>query len=130
MLLVMVGCFIDVAVIVANPVMPFAAKVTDVAVEISRAGGAQASPAHFQVTPMPPSFAAVTLMVRLSPRSITATPPGKSGKVSVTAEVPQPPRIAAATKIKHIENHHAVPFMTAPLRWLNFVRFQLAGAYY
>src|SRR4029077_7904277 len=76
----------EVAVIVAVPVGPLALKVT--AVVVTFASVYQASREQVQVTPIPPSFAAVTLIVTFCPWSIArAFPPGK---VRVTLELPPP----------------------------------------
>src|SRR5260370_40774628 len=77
----------EVAVIVAVPVVPLALKVT--AVVVTFASVVHAAPLHVQVTPIPPSFTAVTVIVTFCPWAIArAFPPGE---VRVTLELPPPP---------------------------------------
>lgn len=110
-LLLMLVFLIEVAVIVAVPVVPLALNCTEVIVTFASA--VQAAPVHVQVTPSPPSFAAVTLIVMLWPRSTArADPPGKE---SVTPELPpQLARMTADIKMRQVETQFAKRFMAFP----------------
>src|SRR5713226_7583769 len=90
----------EVAVIVAVPVAPLALKVT--AVVVTFASVVHAAPAQDQVTPIPPSFVAVTVIVTFCPWSIArAFPPGK---VRLTLELPPPHAPIITTRIKSADN--------------------------
>jgi len=101
----------EVAVIVAIPVAPLALKVTDVVVTF--ASVVQAGPEQVQVTPIPPSFVAVTLIITLCPWSIArAFPPGK---VRVTLELPPPHAPMVITmRIKSAETDTVKRFIHSP----------------
>jgi hypothetical protein len=97
-------------VIVAVPVVPLALKVT--AVVVTFASVVQAAPEQVQVTPIPPSFVEVTLIVTLCPWSIArAFPPGK---VRVTLELPPPHAPIITMKIKSAEIDAVKRFIHSP----------------
>src|SRR6266852_4716592 len=100
----------EVAVIVAVPVAPLALKVT--AVVVTFASVVQAAPEQAQVTPIPPSFVAVTLIVTFCPWSIArAFPPGK---VRVTLELPPPHAPIVTINIKSAQTDAAIRFIHSP----------------
>src|ERR1700731_3160261 len=100
----------EVAVIVAIPVAPLALKVTTVVVTL--ASVVQAGPEQVHVTPIPPSFTAVTLIVTLCPWSIArACPPGK---VRITLELPPPQAPIITIKINSAHTDAVKRFIYSP----------------